>query len=359
MSVDLRRLTVVSAVGLGQLIAFGTSLYLLTTLAQPIVAETGWPLAWVVGGYSAGVLVAATVSALAGRYVGAGVAMSLGLYDVAFGTVGRLFGPSARASIIQIALWGGFASTTFWPLGHWLEGMMGWRLTMVVFAGLHLVVCLPLYLFAVPRPVDAAAVTEVRAAPAVTPRGDEWPVYLALGAVLTLEMSLVAMMSVHMHALLRSRGLTPEVAVALSACVGPSQVLARLLELTVGRRWPAYLSLCLGVVGVMAGIGLILASGLFALPGLIVYGAGLGVVSVTSGTVPLLVFGPERYPPLVGRLRRVSLVGQAIMPAGAAWVLGHWGPSALLWGLMAMAAVCLVAAVLLAGWSHGAVSGTS
>ncbi|ESQ89544.1 hypothetical protein ABAC460_11755 [Asticcacaulis sp. AC460] len=386
---DVRRLTVVSGLGLGQLIAFGTSLYLLTALSAPIVADTGWPLEWVVGGYSLGILVSAAVSVVVGRYVGAGwghrvlafsslvfatglavvaaapnlwvyvagwclmgVAMAMGLYDVAFGTAGRLFGQSARASIIQIALWGGFASTVFWPMSHALEGAVGWRWTLAVFAGIHLAVNLPVYLFVIPKPADATAVGEVRHLPPVRPHGLEVPIYLALGLVITLEMALVAVMSVYMHTLLSSRGLTLEVAVGLSVLVGPSQVVARLTELTIGRRWPAYLSLCLGVVGVTIGLVLISLGAMFSAPALVIYGAGLGVVSVTSGTVPLLVFGPERYPPLMGRLRRVSLVFQALAPAGAAWVLTGYGAGILLYGLLVTAVVCLMAAVLLARWSH-------
>ncbi|OYW82251.1 MAG: hypothetical protein B7Z26_03705, partial [Asticcacaulis sp. 32-58-5] len=68
----LSRLSVVSAIGLCQLVAFGTSLYLLTALAVPISKDTGWSLAWVVGGYSIGVLISAAISPIAGRYISAG-----------------------------------------------------------------------------------------------------------------------------------------------------------------------------------------------------------------------------------------------------------------------------------------------
>src|SRR5699024_5064082 len=65
-----RRWLAVSALGLCQLIAFGTSLYLLTVLAAVIVRDTHWPLGWVVGGYSLGVLISAVVAPIAGRYIG-------------------------------------------------------------------------------------------------------------------------------------------------------------------------------------------------------------------------------------------------------------------------------------------------
>ena len=380
---DLQRLKVVSGLGLCQLIAFGTSLYLLTTLSAPIVAETHWNLAWVVGGYSIATLVSATVSARAGRYVGAGqgrrvlalssllfatglcliavsqnlvmyiaawavmgCGMGTGLYDTAFGTAGRLFGKEARSAIIQIALWGGFASTTFWPLGHLLESQFGWRVACLVFAAIHLCVCLPVYLFVVPQPHDAAP--KSGPLPAVHVARDERLIYALIGFVVTLEMAIVAVMSVHMHAILTGRGLTLATAVALSACVGPSQVVARLAELTIGRRWSPWLSLCLGVVAVTAGIVLISASGQAAFPALVLYGAGLGVVSITSGTVPLAIFGPERYPPLMGRLRRVGSVVQALAPFAAAWLLERFGVPALLAALLVMVGICLAAGIWLA-----------
>jgi hypothetical protein len=378
ISANTHRLIVVCGLGLGQLIAFGCSLYLLTALGPAIVRETGWPLSLVVAGYSIGLIVSAGVSHIAGRYVGAGyghnvlalssvlftagllgisfshhylvyaaawgvmgLAMGSGLYDAAFGTVGRLFGPTARNNIIQIALWGGFASTTFWPLSAYLEHLIGWRGACQVFAAFHLLICLPIYLWVIPRPQDATAPKDMDQIKSIRAEGPEKAIYIALGFVLALEMSLVSVMSVHMHALLHSRGVSLAAAVSLSAFVGPSQVAARLLELSFGKRWAPHLSLVMGVVGVSLGIGLIAAGIGLNLMALILYGAGLGIVSITSGTVPLAIFGPVRYPPLVGRLRRISLLCQAIAPVAAAWLMGQFGINAMLGMLLVMVAACL------------------
>lgn len=388
MQLDWQRLKVVSALGVGQLIAFGTSLYLLTALSKPIVTETGWNLAWVVGGYSIGTLVSATVSAQAGRYIGAGqgrlvlsisallfaaglaviavsqtlimyvvawgimgLAMGSGLYDAAFGTAGRLFGATGRSAIIQIALWGGFASTTFWPLSHFLEVTFGWRMTCLIFAGIHLCICLPLYLFVVPRPADAAPVTR-HTRDAVRLVGTEAWIYRALAVVVTLEMAVVAVMAVHMHAVLTGRGLSMTEAVTLSAMVGPSQVGARVLDLTLGRRWPPYASMLAGIAAMTAGIVLIAAVSAMSIPALVLYGAGVGIVSITSGTVPLLVFGGERYPPLMGRIRRVGSVVQAAAPFAAATLLTHSSVLILLSMLIGMALVSLGIGLYLARQSH-------
>ena len=56
------RWVVVSAVGVAQILAWGSSYYLPAVLAGPITAETGWPLGWVVGALSIGLLVSGLVS---------------------------------------------------------------------------------------------------------------------------------------------------------------------------------------------------------------------------------------------------------------------------------------------------------
>ena len=388
MRVDWQRFKVVSALGAGQLVAFGTSLYLLTALSKPIVADTGWNYAWVVGGYSIGTLVSATVSSSAGRYVGAGqgrlvlslsallfaaglaliaispnlvmyvaawgvmgLAMGSGLYDAAFGTAGRLFGSTGRSAIIQIALWGGFASTAFWPLSHFLELQFGWRTTCLIFAGIHLAVCLPLYLFAVPEPADSASVTR-RPQATVHVKGIEARIYMALAVVVTLEMALVAVMAVHMHAVLTGRGFSMTEAVTLSAMVGPSQVCARVLELTLGRRWPPYVSMLAGIAALTVGIVLIAGVSSLSIPALVLYGAGVGVVSITSGTVPLAIVGPERYPPLMGRIRRLGSVVQAAAPFTAAGLLAQSGVMTLLLVLIGMALASVSVGLYLARQSH-------
>ena len=61
--------TVVAALGLVQILAWGSSFYFPAVFAAPIAAETGWPLAWVVGGVSIGLLVGGLISPQVGRLI--------------------------------------------------------------------------------------------------------------------------------------------------------------------------------------------------------------------------------------------------------------------------------------------------
>jgi hypothetical protein len=62
----------------------------------------------------------------------------------------------------------------------------------------------------------------------------------------------------------------------------------------------------------------------------VLYGAGNGIGSIARGTVPLALFGPERYAILMGRLALPLLVAMAVAPligglafqkGGAEWTL--------------------------------------
>jgi hypothetical protein len=185
------RLVVVSAVGVAQILAWGSSYYLLAVLAGPIAANTGWPLAWVVGALSIGLLVSGLVSPRVGRiierhggrpvlamsaillavgllglslaptlpffvaaWVVIGFGMGGGLYDPAFSALGRLYGENARSAITQVTLFGGFASTVCWPLTAFLATHLGWRGACLTYAGILIAVVLPLYLFGLPREAE-------------------------------------------------------------------------------------------------------------------------------------------------------------------------------------------------------------
>ncbi len=54
---------------------------------------------------------------------------------------------------------------------------------------------------------------------------------------------------------------------------------------------------------------------------LVLYGAGIGLESIARGTLPLAIFGPERYPVIMGRIAMPSLIAQAVAPTIGALLL--------------------------------------
>jgi predicted MFS family arabinose efflux permease len=369
-----RRWPVICALGVVQILAWGSTYYIPAVLAEPIARDTGWSLAWIVGGLSIGLLVAAIVSprvgaaiqrhggrpvlAMAALLLATGLAvlglaptlpvflagwlilglgMGCGLYDPAYATLGRLYGSEARSAITALTLVGGFSSTVCWPLSAFLVAHIGWRGTCFAYAGLHLAVTLPLVLALIPSAPPRAVPETGRARPVVPLEAWQARAVLLMAGILVLGGTIMALVSVHLLTLLQARGMTLAAAVAYGGLIGPSQVTARLIEIANrGRHHPLW---TLTAAFALVGLGLVLLASHGPVIGLAlaIYGAGNGVYSIARGTVPLVLFGPEHYAGLVGRLARPGLVAQALAPPLGAFLLVRIGPDAL-WGLLALLA---------------------
>ncbi|WP_419757533.1 MFS transporter [Acidisoma sp.] len=371
---------VISGLGIGQIFAWGSSYYLPAVLAQPIVAGTGWPLPWVIGGLSLGLLVAGLVSPWMGRTIGKrggrpvlmastvllaaglcllalapsipvyfaawsliGTGMGAGLYDPAFATLGRLYGETARSAITTLTLFGGFASTVCWPVSAFLVIHLGWRGTCLAYAGFHLTILLPLYYATLPREAESepnSAVTVASskdtAASGVVGRR---LLFVLVATAITLSAMISTLLSVHLLTILQSRGVSLAAAVALGALVGPSQVGARSIEFVIARYHHPIWTKLVATLLVAVGVATLWASlPLLAMP-LILYGAGIGLESIARGTLPLVLFAGPGYAATMGRLAMPSLIAQAAAPSIGAVLLNLYGVAGTLAALTVVAAV--------------------
>lgn len=252
---------IIATLGVGQIFAWGSSYYLLAVLAKPITDDTRWPLAWVIGGVSLGLLVAGLVSPWVGRTIGRhggrlvlasstvllaiglgilgiahtiavyfvawliiGAGMGSGLYDPAFATLGRLYGEAARPAITKLTLFGGFSSTVCWPLSAFLVTHFGWRGTCFAYAAFHVTILLPLYLSVVPRgterPREHVANAGSGSIRSVSRVASTRFFFGLLATAITLSAVISTLLSVHLLTILQSRGIDLAAAVALGALVG-------------------------------------------------------------------------------------------------------------------------------------------
>jgi MFS family permease len=381
------RLVVTSAIGIAQILAWGSSYYLISVLARPIGTDTGWPLSWIIAGPSIGFLISGIVSPKVGRLIEhhggrpilaasaallsaglmllafaptlpvylvawsiLGVAMGAGLYDPAFSSLGRLYGDTARSAITQVTLFGGFASTICWPLSAFLVDQIGWRGACAVYAAIHLLITLPLYWFGLPGeerrvPAPVAEMGEPHAP--TSHRLNHRTVFLLLAGSLTLASVIMTVISIHLLTILQTRGIALSAAVGLGALVGPSQVGARILETLFGRKLHPIWSMVASTVLVTVGLGMLLGSPSVVGVGLVLYGAGSGIRSIARGTVPLAMFGRERYAVLMGKLAMPTLIAQAGSPFIGAILLDEIGPTKTLVVLCVAALANVLSVVLL------------
>ncbi|NJR13820.1 MAG: MFS transporter [Phyllobacteriaceae bacterium] len=155
------------------------------------------------------------------------------LYDAAFATLARLSGPHARRNITRLTLIAGFASTLFWPLTGWLVQEIGWRGTYAVFAGMHLFIAFPLHLWIARGQADptTASVTAPASAPAFAPLRPQAArkAFAVVAVSFALSGLVISAMSVHMVGTLEAAGLGAS-ATLIAMLMGPAQVLSRVIE---------------------------------------------------------------------------------------------------------------------------------
>ena len=359
------------ALGVAQTIAWACTYYLPAVIAAAVAEELGRPLFQVVAAFSAALLVSGFCAPAVGRAIEArggrgvlaisavviaaglamlgvlpglwgwalgwlviGLGMAMGLYDAAFATLGRLYGQGARRWITVVTLFAGFASTIGFPVGAALLPGLGWRGLCLSYAAIHLLVVLPLYLFLVP--VAGPAAPPKPSVKADAP-GEAWArrAFLLVAAFFTIRSIVSAVFAVHLLVLLEGLGLAVAAAVALGALVGAAQVGGRVMEFTLGARAHPLTVARAGAVLLPAGVALLVLVGpVAALPFALAFGVSNGILTISRGAVPLVLFGAQGYAVLMGRLAMPTLVAQAVAPTLAAplveslpalWVFGGTG----------------------------------
>lgn len=383
----MSRRRVVIAVGVAQLLAWGSSYYLLAILAQPMAEALSLPRVFVYAAFSGALLVAALLGPRVGgridRHGGRavlmlsnltfaaglgllacaqgpvslllgwlliGAAMPMGLYDAAFATLVGLYRADARRSIVGITLIGGFASTVSWPLTATVDAHFGWRAACAMWALLHLTLGLSIHAFLVPRAASAPASLSAVAMPVPSePPPLRNSVLWLLAAVFTCSGFVFASMAAHLPRLLEAVGCTPAAAVAAAALVGAAQVAARFTEASVLSRWhplvSAYVSTALHPLGALL---LAIFAAPFAAMFTILHGAGIGMMTIVKGTLPLALFGAAGFGRRAGLLEAPARIAQASAPIVFGLGLDRYG-SGMLWVSGGVAFAAFLGVVLVGG----------
>jgi predicted MFS family arabinose efflux permease len=372
MGLRSRRL-VVGALGIAQTLAWGSSYYLPAILAGPIGADIGVDRSWIFAAFSGALLLAAFAGPAVGRVVdrhgGRGVlalsnivlaaglvalaaangpvllfvawailgaGMALGLYDTAFAALTALYGREARGPITGITLIAGFASTVSWPLTTLLNGSLGWRETLLVWAALNLVLGLPLNLLLPSRRREALIARQRDGSIGWKPYRE----MILLAFVFAASWFVTGAMSAHLPRLLELAGASSSQAIAAAALVGPAQVAARLVEFFLLRRSHPLVSARIAALSHPVGALVLAVVGpVAAVAFTIFYGAGNGLLTIARGTVPLAVFGPRRYGERTGLLGAPARAAQALAPLLFGVLLDRMGVSVI----VVSSALCLAA----------------
>lgn len=343
----------VSLLGIAQIISWGSLYYTLTVLAAPIRSELGFSDLTIFGAFTLGQLLSGMAAPWVGRRIDsaggrnvmtlgsltaalalvvvaaarepvlftigwmlAGLAIAACLYDPAFASLYQIAPDRYRRSVTGLTLFGGFASTVFWPLSHALSEISGWRATLLIFAGFHLLICTPIHRLALPVVRHESA--PVGTTPPAPGSYSSDPRFAWLAGMFAAATFVFSALSTYMIPALGTRGFSVEQAVWIGALIGPMQVLARIVEWFFAGRISAigvgYAACALALLGMLLlnfipgviGFGVLFA---------MCYGASNGILTIARGTVPAELFGAQRQGALLGALARPSFFAKALAPA--------------------------------------------
>lgn len=370
------------ALGVTQIIGYGTLYYSLSILAPGIAEEFGIAVEWVYGSISLALLAGGLISPYAGGLAdkhGAARVLSIGsvaaavslvvcglavnasvflaglilvelasafvLYSTAFALLAQATGPQAQRSITYLTLIAGFASTIFWPLTTWMLQGLDWHQVYFVFAGMHLLVCLPLHLWltrfariAAQRPVEETAAPVLQ----VSGSGNFTFILVVLGFSLAGFVSAATLF--HIVPMLSLLGLGGS-GVLVATLFGPAQVASRLVNMAFGKDLPAPTLAVISAVLMPAALT-VLALTAPAIAGAvafaIIFGLGSGLFSIVSGTLPLALFGKAGFGKRLGWISLGRLGVSAVAPFALSVALGAIGPKPSVWILAGAGLACVV-----------------
>jgi len=382
---------IVSALGLSQLVAWGSFYYVFVSLMEPMRDEFGWTKTQINGALSVALATTGLCAYARGRWidryggrtlmtsaavagggllllwahvtelwqlylvgVGIGVVSAMMLYDAAFAVVARMLGSDYRKAIIVITLFGGLASTVFVPLTEQLVTSFGWRDALQWLSMIQLPFCAGIpYLILRGREtvehdphVRATAKAAVSIRPALA-----HPVFWLLALSFVSYAFLFTSLIFNLVPMLRESGYTTGEAVAAYACIGPSQLAGRIAMLTLER----FISLTVaGLIGTLFPVfAMIILMSLQAHSPLVIlfaisFGTGMGIKTIVQATAAPEFLGRAGYGALQGALMFPVYIAQAASPFLAAWIWQIRGEYDLLQVVLLSMAALSAAAFLLA-----------
>ncbi|MES2435513.1 MAG: MFS transporter [Pseudomonadota bacterium] len=372
---------------LGQTLTYAGVYYAFPALLPDLQAGTGWSVAELAFGPTLGFLVMAALTPFTGRWVdrgwggemltyapilaavgvaGAGLAptpviwwaiwAALGLaqacclYESCFAFLTRRLGSDASGAITKVTLVAGFSGTLAFPLGDYLGRTLDGQGALIAFAALMLL-AVPINAHAVRilrRMERAGSSIEHEPAPKALRQAMRRPAFWAIAAIFGLIWLNHGILLTYVLMLFEDRGSGPGMATLAAACIGPAQVLGRMVLLFQGARIGNARATVWSLAGVViAGVALWLAG---VAPLLIflfaaLQGAGAGLLAILRPILIADILGRKGFGAISGAVAVAPILASAAAPSVGAALL-HWGGPQVIYGFcLALGLVALTIGV--------------
>lgn len=356
------------ALGLAQIVSWGTIYYGFSLFVLPMQTSLGWSLPLINGALTVGLLVAGicaypvgmfidrhggrmvmTAASLAASvlfvawsyidspwqfyavWVGFGLCMAGALYEPLFVVLTDYFRADARRAITALTLIAGFASTVFIPLIETLLMSIPWREVLVLLALANLAICVPVHWYWLPDRrgpiVDPAAEAHAKFAPVPVAERLRDPVFWGLTLWFTSYAATGSSLMFQIVPYLKSVGVETATLLLAVALVGPAQVAGRLVLMVrhagdAGRIGALTTTLMpLGLLVLIYAPPTLSWLALFA----ITFGIANGISTILRGVVPGEWLGQAHFGRTMGLLAVPMTVAAALAPLATAAIWSATG----------------------------------
>jgi MFS family permease len=375
---------IVAALAVTQTVGYGTLYYAFAVFLTPVAADLHTSTAAVTGTFTVSILISAVLAVPVGRWLdhrggralmtagsllgavmlvawsqvhtlwqlylvqaGIGIAAAASLYEAAFAVIIAWHSPRRRPSaLLALTVVAGFASTIFLPLTGRLVDEHGWRIALLVLAGIQGLLTVPLHALV----LRASTRTERRRShppiPLRTVLSDRG--FWLLGISFTAHTAALAVVTVHLVAALIASGHPATFAATVAGLFGVLSVTGRLATTGLQRRYRT--TTVVAAIFVIQGI----AAALLPIAGhhragatiaVIGFGLGFGVASIAKPHLLAQRYDTRRYATIAGMMVVPITIAKAAAPLGAAGL--HAGNGGYTGVFIATAITCLVAAAAL------------
>jgi len=260
----------------------------------------------------------------------------------------EIAGRGARRAIGAMMLVTGLSSSIFWPTTSLLSAAVGWRGTCLVYAAMLVLVCLPLYVFGLPRRAERKDDVDF-----VRPSGEPHIVRKSTFYLIVSASVLCAFVtfgfSATMIEILKAEGLSPAEAITFGSMLGVIQVSARGLDFLGGGRWDGITTALIAASTLVVAILLLMIGGgshWIIAAFILLYGLGSGALAVARATIQLVFYDNVEFAKATSRIAMPLNLISAASPPILIGLLANFGSTVLL----GFAVLCSSAALLMLYW---------
>jgi len=260
-----------------------------------------------------------------------GIAMSCSLYEACFAFLTNTMANNARRAITFVTLAAGFGGTISFSSAHFLTQFFGWRSAILIFSLVILIVNLPL-VWSATKMLNKVSNEFVKRS-----SGNlknvltvmKKPIFWLIGGTFALMSLNHGIIISHLLPIFYDRGLDAKTAVLAASCIGPMQVVGRLMMLASEKKVSVF-SLCIVSFISMFVAGWSIYLGNISLGLIIAFvvfqGASYGVLSIIRPTVISSLLGRNDFGIISGLLAVGFVLGSALAPlfGSLVWQFGTY-----------------------------------